>query len=101
VNAIPDKFARWDAAYLLRCAVSSGAPGVRGASGQCPDGEIQRLVLLPNASRAEPLGGSRHNTHLADQNQFKTPLRGAGTLTSPTGRWEGKPPVRCRGRPDW
>jgi hypothetical protein len=73
VNAIPDKFARWNATYLLRAAVSCGAPGVRGASGQCPDGEIQRLILLPNALRAEPLGGSRHNTHLADQNQFKTP----------------------------
>jgi len=72
VNAIPDKFPV-ECHVPAACAVSCGAPGVRGASGQCPDGEIQRLVLLPNASRAEPLGGSRHNTHLADQNQFKTP----------------------------
>jgi hypothetical protein len=39
MNAIPDKFAQWDAAYVLRGAVSCRAPGVRGASGQ--------LSLLP------------------------------------------------------
>jgi hypothetical protein len=39
VSAIPDKFAQWDAAYVLRRSVSCRAPGVRGASGQ--------LSLLP------------------------------------------------------
>jgi hypothetical protein len=34
VNAIPDKFAQWDVAYVLRRAVSSRTPGARGASGQ-------------------------------------------------------------------
>ena len=38
---------------------------------------------------------------LLDESQFRTPPRCPSTLTSPTGRWEGKPPVECRGRPDW
>jgi hypothetical protein len=38
VNAIPDPFAQWDAAYVLRRAVSCRASGV------------PRLVLLPNPS---------------------------------------------------
>ena len=34
MNAIPDKFAQWDAAYVLGAPFSCGATGVRGASGQ-------------------------------------------------------------------
>jgi hypothetical protein len=43
MNAIPDKFAPWDAAYVLRRAVSCRAPGVRGASGQSSHLPVGRL----------------------------------------------------------
>src|SRR4030095_3192717 len=45
VNAIPDKFAQWDAAYVLRRSVSCRAPGVRGASGQLSHLPVGRLGL--------------------------------------------------------
>jgi hypothetical protein len=44
VNAIPDKFAQWDAAYVLRRSVSCRAPRVRGASGQLSPLPFGRLV---------------------------------------------------------
>jgi hypothetical protein len=43
MNAIPDKFAQWDVAYVLRRAVSCRAPGVRGASGQLSHLPVGRL----------------------------------------------------------
>jgi hypothetical protein len=43
VNAIPDKFAQWDVAYVLRRAVSSRTPGARGASRQLSHLPVGRL----------------------------------------------------------
>jgi hypothetical protein len=44
MNAIPDKFAQWDAAYVLRRAVSCRAPGVRRAFGQLSHLPVGRLA---------------------------------------------------------
>jgi hypothetical protein len=95
VNAIPDKYAQWDAAYVPRRALSPAEfRGVRGASGQLP-----HLPVIHRRSDSASAWQPDRDIHVLDQSQFGTPP--SSTLTSPTGRREGKPPVRCRGRPDW
>ena len=52
MNAIPDKFAQWDAGYVFGRAVSCRAPGVREASAQLSHLPVCRLRnLLPTRVR--------------------------------------------------
>ena len=100
MNAIPDKFARWNATYLLRARSPAEHREFEEHLASAPTGKYSDWSCCPthrglSRSAQPPQYSSRRPEPVQD------PLRGAGTLTSPTGRWEGKPPVRCRGRPDW
>jgi hypothetical protein len=71
VNAIPDKFAQWDAAAVRGLLRSTG--------------NSRSIWPVPHLS----VGCLR---------TCCGPSELPATLTSPTGRWEGKHPVGCRGR---
>jgi hypothetical protein len=101
VNAIPDKFARWNATYLLRARSPAEHREFEEHLASAPTGKYSDWSCCPTHRGLSRSAAAATILISQTRASSRPSLRGAGTLTSPTGRWEGKPPVRCRGRPDW